>query len=85
MDRIALRWVIFKRKKGFATISLGIIYQSIALSEPPSCDTVPLSCGLRSEYLALLPRLVPAACQLSLGEAGTLTHNYNNNNIIIYH
>jgi hypothetical protein len=34
---------IFKRKKGFATISLGIIYHSIALSQPPSRGTVPLN------------------------------------------
>jgi hypothetical protein len=32
---------IFKWKKGFATISLGIFYRSMVLSQPPSCDTVP--------------------------------------------
>jgi hypothetical protein len=35
--------VIFKWKEGFATNSLGIIYHSIALSQPPSRDTVPLN------------------------------------------
>jgi hypothetical protein len=41
---VALRRVIFKWKKGFATISLGQIYHSMLLSQPPSRGTVPLSC-----------------------------------------
>jgi hypothetical protein len=43
-DRIALRWAIFKRKKGFVTISLGLIYHSMVLSQSPSRDTAPLNC-----------------------------------------
>jgi hypothetical protein len=39
---IALRQVIFKRKKGLATISLGLIYHSLVVSHTPCCDTVPL-------------------------------------------
>jgi hypothetical protein len=31
---------IFKQKKGSATISLGLIYYSMVLSQPPSRDTV---------------------------------------------
>jgi hypothetical protein len=38
---VALQQAIFKQKKRFTTISLGIIYHSIALSQPPSRDTVP--------------------------------------------
>jgi hypothetical protein len=34
-DRIALRQAIFKRKKGFATISLGLIYHSMVLPQIP--------------------------------------------------
>jgi hypothetical protein len=40
---VALRRRIFKPKKGFANLSLGLIYHSKALSQPPSRDTVPLS------------------------------------------
>jgi hypothetical protein len=36
-------------KKGLVTISLGIIYNSIVLSQPPSHDTVPLSLKLRAQ------------------------------------
>jgi hypothetical protein len=39
---VALRWRIFKRKKGFANLSLGLIYHSKALPQPPSRDTIPL-------------------------------------------
>jgi hypothetical protein len=39
---VALRRRIFKRKKGFAKLSLGLIYHSKALPQPPSRDTVPL-------------------------------------------
>jgi hypothetical protein len=38
-----LRQRIFKRKKGFAKLSLGLIYHSKALPQPPSRDTVPLT------------------------------------------
>jgi hypothetical protein len=43
---VALKRPIFKRKKGFANLSLGLIYHSKALPQPPSHDTVPL----RKEY-----------------------------------
>jgi hypothetical protein len=33
---VALRQAIFNRKKGFATISLGLIHHSMVLSQPPS-------------------------------------------------
>jgi hypothetical protein len=39
---VALKRPFFKRKKGFATISLGLIYHSMVSSQPPSRDTVPL-------------------------------------------
>jgi hypothetical protein len=39
---IALRRRIFKQKKGFANLSLGLNYHSKALPQPPSRDTVPL-------------------------------------------
>jgi hypothetical protein len=39
---VALRWVIFKQKKGSATICLGLIYCFMGLSQPPTRDTVPL-------------------------------------------
>jgi hypothetical protein len=35
-----LKWPIFKRKKGFANLSLGLIYHSKALPQSPSRDTV---------------------------------------------
>jgi hypothetical protein len=34
---------IFKPKKGFTTISLGMNYCSMGLSQPLFCDTVPLN------------------------------------------
>jgi hypothetical protein len=40
---VALRWPIFKPKKGPATISLGLNYCSMGLSQPPFRDTVPLT------------------------------------------
>jgi hypothetical protein len=40
---VALKRPIFKRKKVFANLSLGLIYHSKALPQPPSRDTVPLS------------------------------------------
>jgi hypothetical protein len=40
---VALKRPIFKRKKGFANLSLGLIYHSKALPQPPSHDTVPLN------------------------------------------
>jgi hypothetical protein len=40
---VALRRQIFKQKKGFANLSLGLNYHSKALPQPPSRDTVPLS------------------------------------------
>jgi hypothetical protein len=39
---IVLRRAIFKQKKGFATISLGLIYRFMVLSQPPSRDNAPL-------------------------------------------
>jgi hypothetical protein len=39
---VALQRPIFKRKKGFVNLSLGLICYSIASSQPPSRDTVPL-------------------------------------------
>jgi hypothetical protein len=38
---------MFKRKKGFPNLSLGRIYHSKALPQPPSRDTVPLTAGHR--------------------------------------
>jgi hypothetical protein len=40
---VALRRQIFKQKKGFATISLGLKYCSMGSTQSPSCDTVPLA------------------------------------------
>jgi hypothetical protein len=37
---VALRRVIFERKKLFETIGLVLIYHPIVLSQPPSRDTV---------------------------------------------
>jgi hypothetical protein len=39
---VALRRRIFKQKKGFANLSLGLNYHSKAFPQPPSRDTVPL-------------------------------------------
>jgi hypothetical protein len=39
---VALRRRIFKQKKWFANLSLGLNYHSKALPQPPSRDTVPL-------------------------------------------
>jgi hypothetical protein len=47
-----LRRHIFKRKKGFANLSLGLIYHSKALPQPPSRDTIPLK--IRKIFLELL-------------------------------
>jgi hypothetical protein len=46
---VALKRSIFKRKKGFANLNLGLIYNSIASSQPPSRDTVPLSHVLQAD------------------------------------
>jgi hypothetical protein len=35
----------FYAEKGFVTISLGLMYHFMALSQPPSRDTVPLNFG----------------------------------------
>jgi hypothetical protein len=40
---VALRRPIFKPKKGSATISLGLNYCSMGLSQPPFRDTVPFN------------------------------------------
>jgi hypothetical protein len=40
---VALKRLIFKWKKVFANLGLGLIYYSIATSQSPSHDTVPLS------------------------------------------
>jgi hypothetical protein len=39
---VALRWAIFKQKKGSVAICLGLIYCSMGSSQPPTRDTVPL-------------------------------------------
>jgi hypothetical protein len=41
---VVLRWSIFKWEKGFTTISLGLIYHFMALSEPPSLWHCLFSC-----------------------------------------
>jgi hypothetical protein len=41
-----LKWPIFKQKKGCATISWGLNYSSMGSSQPPSRDTVPLTCQI---------------------------------------
>jgi hypothetical protein len=51
---VVLRQAIFKRKKGFATISLGLIYHSMVLSQPPSHDTVPLSLRRKISHIFCL-------------------------------
>jgi hypothetical protein len=48
LSRANLKW-----KTGFATISSGQIYHSMVLSQPPSCDTVPLHCCIM-HYSTLL-------------------------------
>jgi hypothetical protein len=48
---VALRRGILKWKKECATISLGIIFHSIAFSQPSSHDTVPLSVFLNKKIL----------------------------------
>jgi hypothetical protein len=40
---VALRRLIFKQKKGYVTIGLGLNYCSMGSSHSPSCDTVPLT------------------------------------------
>jgi hypothetical protein len=40
---VALKRPIFKREKGFANLNLGLIYYSVASSQPSSRDTVPLN------------------------------------------
>jgi hypothetical protein len=44
-----LKRPIFKKKKGFANLCLGLIYHPKALPQPPSRDTVPL----KQEAIAL--------------------------------
>jgi hypothetical protein len=39
---VALWWAVFKRKKGFPVICLGLIYHSMVLLQLPPRDTVPL-------------------------------------------
>jgi hypothetical protein len=47
---VALKRPIFKRKKGFANLSLGLIYHSKALPQPPSRDIVPLRLQYVTHY-----------------------------------
>jgi hypothetical protein len=42
VQTVALKWLIFKQKKGCTTISLGLNYCSMGSSQPPSRETVPL-------------------------------------------
>jgi hypothetical protein len=51
-----LKRPIFKRKKGFANLSLGLIYHSKALPQPASRDTIPLKkkMALFSDILTFL-------------------------------
>jgi hypothetical protein len=50
---VTLKWPIFKPKKGFANLSLGLIHYSIASSQPPSCNTVPLRAKLHPNLCLL--------------------------------
>jgi hypothetical protein len=43
LQTVALRWTIFKPKKGSVTISLGLNYCSLDLSQPLFRDTVPVN------------------------------------------
>jgi hypothetical protein len=66
VQTVALKWPIFKQKKGCATISLGLNYCSMGSVQPPSCDTVPLSlfknqdkarrCTVKKAYKSLLAK-----------------------------
>jgi hypothetical protein len=58
---VALRQRIFKRKKGFANISLGLIYHSKALSQPPSRNTIPLTIIVLS-----FPTAATLECQIGI-------------------
>jgi hypothetical protein len=59
-NKYTVYWTRFEqhsKKKGFATISLGLIYHSMVLSQPPSCETVPLMCCYTPEtYLSNIAR-----------------------------
>jgi hypothetical protein len=56
---VALRWPIFKQKKGYATSSLGINHCSKGSSQPPSHDTVPVRNRSRMKMVACtsLPKI----------------------------
>jgi hypothetical protein len=64
---VALRRPIFKRKKGFAAICLGLIYHSMVLSQLRSRDTVLLNrvtaCFPRSDALFKKFMMVKCQCQ----------------------
>jgi hypothetical protein len=68
-----LKRPIFKRKKEFANLSLGLIYHSKALPQPPSRDTIPLikNCFIYAANLAafltaeMLERPIESAEDLS--------------------
>jgi hypothetical protein len=52
---VALRRRIFKWKKGFANLILGLFFHSRALPQPPSRDTIPLSSVINVKILGLAP------------------------------
>jgi hypothetical protein len=49
----SLNKIKLNKKKGCATIFLGLNYCFMGFSQPPSCDTVPLAESCKSEKLVL--------------------------------
>jgi hypothetical protein len=64
---VALKQPIFKRKKGFANISLGLNYCSMGSSWPWSRDTVPLNFINKTDFfLIFLLRHLVLSCYLAI-------------------
>jgi hypothetical protein len=89
LNRLALKRLIFKQKKGFANLSLGLICYSIASSQPLSRDTVLLSketySYLSKKFRSLTNQHLIQIRKKSLGSLWiqirihTTTHNCSNN------
>jgi hypothetical protein len=73
-----LKRPIFKRKKGFVNLNLGLIYHSKALPQPPSRDTVPLSYLFR-----LSAKRVSTLADTVREEEKVLNFQYNSPNTVV--
>jgi hypothetical protein len=79
---VALKRPIFKRKKGFANLSLGLIYHSKTLPQPPSRDTVPLNALFHEPSFGSYHYPIEL---LTLAICGEITHTVLYSTLLTFH